>query len=67
MNKYFSLIENKTVKSFNIFLDNMDEFKIFYKINNKDINKIVKCIKEQHSNKLFNNKEGPIFNTPTKI
>lgn len=55
MNKYFSLIENKTVKSFNIFLDNMDEFKIFYKINNKDINKIVKCIKE-HSNKLFNNK-----------
>lgn len=44
----------------------MDEFKNFYKINNKDINKIVKCIKE-HSNKLFNNKEGPIFNTPTKI
>ena len=64
---YFSFIKNKTIETLIKFLNNIKDFQKFYKINDKDIIKIVNCIKQKHINKSGNNliikknRKGPLF------
>jgi len=64
---YFSFIKNKNIETLIKFLDNIKDFQKFYKLNDKDVIKIVNCIKQKHINKsgdkliIKKNRKGPLF------